>query len=571
MNFSKEEIVKIYEIFSRVVDCNGNLKVFKGFDWDLNSNKYMQLIYTELDQDKITKNRSLNKASFKNKSTTTFNSCYTELNKILHLCKESEINDFSEHISQKSIFDIDGKANLCNQANTQFSILLYKFPMLKKEDFDILYNAFYDILKICRFDPSQKDNKTIFYLNIFKKVLDYFTSDINCDIDFYITRDGSIVNITELKDLEDVCKNLLLALKIYRIICLLFKNISFGGSGYKILDEILREILKDELFEVFKKHEKEILEILAIKSLTQNCAKNIIYYGTPGTGKTKFVKDCLDILDPSRERTKWIQFHSNFEYEDFIDGIKPTGVSQSGNLVLEMQNGAFKEFCVEVAKENKKRKENSLDLEPYFFIVDEINRANVAAVFGETLSMLEDSYRCEKAAIRIKNSTFIENLAKNNSSKADELSVVWENNQSKFYIPENIYFIGMMNDVDKSIDCFDLALRRRFKWALMKCDYDSLNDIEAKYSGYKTKCESLNDYITKETYKDAQGNSKNDGLNLGRAYEIGHSYFLKRDGLQEKEIWDHYIEPILREYIRSQFGEDEIESKLQTAEKIYTA
>lgn len=571
MNFSKEEIVKIYEIFSRVVDCNGNLKVFKSID---SIDMQKPLLCLEWSEEKKLIKRACNESQ--KGINITLEDCSNSnrtgkkdktKNPILSICIRYN-NEMPIKWNDFKIAHSVQEPKLTECMETHFSILLNEYQnYFNQNDFEILYKAFKDILYVVKYDLEININDiyskgpTILYLNTFKNLIDYFKKG---EVDFIIAIKKD--EIRPISDSEDNGLNgkLKQCFDLYKKLCRICNDIDI--KQYK---EILEEIENSE--ELQQDAKMHIKYAYVLKSLTQNCAKNIIYYGAPGTGKTKFVKDCLDILDPSRERTKWIQFHSNFEYEDFIDGIKPTGVSQSGNLVLEMQNGIFKEFCIEVAKENKKRKENSLDLEPYFFIVDEINRANVAAVFGETLSMLEDSYRCEKAAIRIKNSTFIENLAKNNSSKADELSVVWENNQSKFYIPENIYFIGMMNDVDKSIDCFDLALRRRFKWALMKCDYDSLNDIEAKYSGYKAKCESLNDYITKETYKDAQGNSKNDGLNLGRAYEIGHSYFLKRDGLQEKEIWDHYIEPILREYIRSQFGEDEIESKLQTAEKIYTA
>ena len=159
----------------------------------------------------------------------------------------------------------------------------------------------------------------------------------------------------------------------------------------------------------------------------------------------------------------------------------------------------------------------------------------------------------------------MENIIALDASKKS-LCIDYGNLQTKFYIPANIYFIGMMNDVDKSIDCFDLALRRRFAWVLMECNYDVVEN--ATDEAYKTKCKNLNQYITGKTYE-LNGKQEQDGLNLGRAYEIGHSYFLKKETTDEKEIWDRHIEPILREYIRTQFGDGEVEKKLETAKKIF--
>ena len=570
-NFTAEQILKINEIFSRIVDCKGNLKVFKDFDWD--ARKGDVIAY------RGSKGISLSKV---NNATVSKLEDYYDYDgskaNILDICKD--ITDYQD-LGIK--FDIDGSGNKFRDENINkhFNVLLDKYKndgtsndFLEKNDFNILYGGFYELLMVCNF-TLDKEGYTIFYLNIFQKLIEYFRDGKNS---FYVYTQSGIKNLDSKYELRlDVC------FKIHQILCLLLSRInwSIDGSGESLSDDELREILGD-LFGVFADFRKAILKAIDIViknkilgELTKG-AKNIIYYGAPGTGKTKFVKDCLDILDPNRARTEWVQFHSGFEYEDFIDGIKPIGI-QNGNLNLALTNGVFKEFCLKAAQNDK---------ENFFFIVDEINRADIAAVFGETLSLLEENYRGEN--IKTKNFPL---------------------SNQEFFIPANIYFIGMMNDVDKSIDCFDLALRRRFTWVLMECDYGVIENATDKT--YRTKCENLNNYITndlkylveykdetrvkiksirsyynmkkmdeyydqlfqKTTDEEKENNKKRyertSGLNLGRAYEIGHSYFLKNAKMSEQEIWDRHIEPILREYIRTQFSDGEVEKKLETAKKIF--
>ena len=291
---------------------------------------------------------------------------------------------------------------------------------------------------------------------------------------------------------------------------------------------------------------------------------NVIMYGPPGTGKTYSVVNSLDfVCQGDSSRYELLQFHPSFTYEDFIEGIKPKGVSKDGNIRFELVNGVFKNFCIK-AKNNPGK--------PFYFVVDEINRANLSSVFGETLSLLEKDYRHNgignKNLIRTQYSTLIEDLIKEDK-KYESLAYTIDNNEVKFGVPENVFFIGMMNDVDKSIDAFDLALRRRFKWIRKDCDYEVIEE-ETRFKRkedfsnigqYIKACEKLNNYISAE-------------LGLGKSYEFGHSFFMKMSDIaKRKEITQHnleilfnlYLRPTLKEYLRAVFAESELDGKLDEA------
>ncbi|BBF79059.1 hypothetical protein URS_3087 [Acinetobacter ursingii] len=290
---------------------------------------------------------------------------------------------------------------------------------------------------------------------------------------------------------------------------------------------------------------------------------NVILYGPPGTGKTFSVKSSLDfVCQGDTSRYEVLQFHPSFTYEDFIEGIKPKGVSKDGNIRFELVNGIFKNFCIKAKKHPEK---------DFYFVVDEINRANLSMVFGETLSLLEKDYRHDtenKNLIRTQYSALIEDLIKEDN-KFKDLAYEIDNNEVKFGVPKNVFFIGMMNDVDKSIDAFDLALRRRFKWIRKDCDYEVIEEetrfkVKDQFNNigqYVKACEKLNDYISKD-------------LGLGKSYEFGHSFFMKISDIAKRKditnnnvevLFNLYLRPTLKEYLRAVFAESELENRLDEA------
>ena len=175
--------------------------------------------------------------------------------------------------------------------------------------------------------------------------------------------------------------------------------------------------------------------------------KQVIFTGAPGTGKTFSVREYVKDKD-----YKFVQFHPSYDYSDFVEGLRPVVIDGQEDPTFVRMDGIFKEFCRHIVEENHNEKN-------YYFIVDEINRADLAKVFGELMFGLEESYRGEKNRIQ----TQYKNLVTykiNNAGKAEPIEK--DVFKDGFYIPENLYFIGTMNDIDRSVDSMDFALRRRF-------------------------------------------------------------------------------------------------------------
>lgn len=299
-------------------------------------------------------------------------------------------------------------------------------------------------------------------------------------------------------------------------------------------------------------------------------SKNMILHGAPGTGKTYITEETIKTRKEVLGNIEYelVQFHPSYGYEDFIDGIKPVGLTENGQMKFELKNGIFKQMCIDAFKNLIESQNDKTKLKTYYFIADEINRAELSRVFGELLLCLEDDKRLRIVDGKIEGTKI---KTQNSNLWEEKHAVVVEekdNKEKEFYfgVPENIYFIGTMNDIDRSVDSFDMALRRRFVWKQYRCDYEAIEnkykdekDIEA----YITVCKNLNNHITTE---------KNNGFNLSDSYELGQAYFMKPKRLTQKEldrVWIEHISPILKEYLRAEYSEKDIIGKLAEAQNIF--
>ena len=269
-------------------------------------------------------------------------------------------------------------------------------------------------------------------------------------------------------------------------------------------------------------------------------ALNQILYGPPGTGKTwNTVNHAIAIIknqsvdslfqSEKREDTKerfdelkkvgrieMVTFHQNYTYEDFIEGIKPVlAVDQdtvNGNhtvkndIQYEMSSGVFKRIA-----ENAK---NDPEQNNYVLVIDEINRGNIAKIFGELITLLEESKRL---------------------GKDDEATVILPYSKEPFGVPNNLYIIGTMNTADRSIALLDTALRRRFDFVEMMPD-PKHSDISEDINGIDCRklLTAMNERIT---------------ILYDREHQIGHTYLLDVKDLPSLEkTFKNKIIPLLQEY-----------------------
>lgn len=310
-------------------------------------------------------------------------------------------------------------------------------------------------------------------------------------------------------------------------ICDFFRVIGENGTEYleeleRFLDGISNEI-KQEVINT-KEEENDQLILPSV---------NTILYGPPGTGKTyNSIKYAVNTIDRNFNRgsaktyTDYVNkfnelkavgqiafttFHQSYGYEEFIEGIKPVlgDISEKNELSYKISDGMFKEFCKK-ATSNKDKK--------YVFIIDEINRGNISKIFGELITLIEDSKR---------------------AGEDEAMSVTLPYSQELFSVPKNVYILGTMNTADRSIALMDTALRRRFEFIEMMPKEELLTDIVIDNVNVKEMLETMNRRI--EALYD-------------REHILGHAFFMplknekKATINQLASIFTNKIIPLLQEY-----------------------
>ena len=391
-------------------------------------------------------------------------------------------------------------------------------------------------------------------------------------------------------------------------------------------NDILKEFY-DNFTSFYVKKEKKDVNMLENINKYKNIllqSKNLILRGAPGTGKTYLAKEiAAELTGGNEDQIGFVQFHPSYDYTDFVEGLRPVS-NGDGAIEFKLQDGIFKEFCQKAKEAQKtggqdnfeetwakltdainekqrqyffprssvpaslnsqgnvkfdspvatkekvyllyKGEETKLKYETYqkivldhmkesyglcdyvsatidtdkkfVFIIDEINRGEISKIFGELFFSIDPGYRGEKGCV----STQYANL-----HETDE----------KFYIPENVYIIGTMNDIDRSVDTFDFAMRRRFRFVEITAESQlGMLDKELKDNAEEAKLRLRNLNTAIENVQE-----------LNSHYHIGPSYFrnLKELDYDYELLWSDYLKPLLEDYLRGSYEEDETLETLKNA------
>ncbi len=241
--------------------------------------------------------------------------------------------------------------------------------------------------------------------------------------------------------------------------------------------------------------------------------RQIVLYGPPGTGKTFIGKHLAQYLAGTEhaEHTQIVQFHPSYSYEDFFEGFRPSAPT-NGQVGFDLQPGPLRRLANLASQPGNEDK-------PFFLLIDEMNRGNLAKVFGELYFLLE--YR--KDSIRLQYSP-------------DE----------KFTLPQNLFIIGTMNTADRSIAMVDAAIRRRFAFVELHPQDGMVKDVLGRFLASNGRSVLAADLLG--ALNEELGSDKRD-------LAVGPSYFMKDDALDAsglRRVWKYELLPLLEEY---HFGE----------------
>lgn len=356
----------------------------------------------------------------------------------------------------------------------------------------------------------------------------------------------------------------------------LFKNAPSNIQDYNLqaFFEYSQEMRRNEIKGALTyKGEKQLL-----------ATKNMILTGAPGTGKTWSAKNIAAWMikgkpydssmqedEEFKTQCRFVQFHPSYDYTDFVEGLRPDKDTKSSQIGFERVNGIFKEFCANAQKMWKKKYDNirkrakdqlkytwytedyikannlekdiyskMLELMPYVFIIDEINRGEMSKILGELFYSIDPGYR----GINGKVNTQYQNMI---TDKNDPF-------KDGFFVPENVYIIGTMNDIDRSVESMDFAMRRRFSFLEVKANEREDMWTEDWKNLAKACMETINAEIDKIP-------------GLSSAYHIGPAYFKKLNDYVLKDaigvygydffkLWDNHLYGVLFEYLRGKNNAD---------------
>lgn len=280
--------------------------------------------------------------------------------------------------------------------------------------------------------------------------------------------------------------------------------------------------------------------------------KNVVYSGAPGTGKSYMAKQVARLLarkdnekniNDVDKRIEMVQFHPSYDYTDFVEGLRPKKQPGSNNIEFDYVPGVFRQFCKNALKDTDHN---------YVFIIDEINRGDVNKILGELFFCIDPDKRYVPGSDIDKVYAVRTQYANILNAKNEFDQELGKDTYGHFFVPDNVYIIATMNDIDRSVESLDFAFRRRFAWKEITWDYSAQDILIGMASKELPKGVNL-----AEAYKHLKKLNDKIGKELGPAFCIGGSYLEKLQKIEDKgranpykEIWEGHIKNVIQEYLR---------------------